>query len=197
MSLLDRSTFLVKEHVGFMKLIDRFDIIDVETGEKIGLAEERISGFIKLLRLMINKRLLPTTVAVTDGEDGELLFTIDRSFSLLRHGVSVTTADGTLLGTFKSKLFSIGGGFLLFDGKGQQVGDVKGDWKGWNFRLIAANGVELGTVTKKWAGMAKELFTSADNYVIHLADEIGSNRALATLLLAAGLAIDIVFKERN
>ena len=54
---------------------------------------------------------------------------------------------------------------------------------------------ELARVTKKWAGLGKELFTSADNYIVALSDsEVHSDRQ-AALLLAAGLAIDTVFKE--
>jgi uncharacterized protein YxjI len=48
-------------------------------------------------------------------------------------------------------------------------------------------------VTKKWAGLAKEIFTSADNYVIHLAP--GQPQEAVALLLAAGIAIDTVYKE--
>ncbi len=53
----------------------------------------------------------------------------------------------------------------------------------------------LGVVTKKWAGVGKELFTTADNYMISLSDRAPSGPDHAPLLLAAGLAIDIVFKE--
>jgi len=52
-------------------------------------------------------------------------------------------------------------------------------------------------VTKKWAGFGKELFTSADNYVISLSDHAPKERNVAALLLAAGLAIDIVYKEKG
>ena len=55
----------------------------------------------------------------------------------------------------------------------------------------------LGTVTKKWAGIGRELFTSADNYMIALSDASQANPGVAALLLAAGLAIDIVFKEKE
>jgi hypothetical protein len=55
---------------------------------------------------------------------------------------------------------------------------------------------QLAYVTKKWAGLGRELFTSADNYVIAITDLNSANSpAAAALLLAAGLAIDIVFKE--
>ena len=56
-------------------------------------------------------------------------------------------------------------------------------------------GKQLGVVNKQWAGAFKEIFTSADNYLIKLDESISTNPGLAALLLAAGLAIDIVFKE--
>ena len=96
---------------------------------------------------------------------------------------------------FKSKLLSFGGGFHVFDRSGRKVADVKGDWKGWNFKMLDDRGQELGVVTKKWAGLGKELFTSADNYMIALNDQTSGKSDQSPLLLAAGLAIEIVYKE--
>ena len=93
-------------------------------------------------------------------------------------------------------VFSLGGGFHVLDALGNPIAEVKGDWKGWNFRFIAVDGSELGRVTKKWAGVGKELFTSADNYMIALDRSHPLLPDVKSLLLAAGLAIDIVFKEK-
>jgi uncharacterized protein YxjI len=82
----------------------------------------------------------------------------------------------------------------VFNHADAQVAEVKGDWKGWNFKYLDAAGKEIGTVTKKWAGLGKELFTSADNYVINVAD--GQSADFMALLLAAGIAIDTVYKEK-
>jgi hypothetical protein len=65
--------------------------------------------------------------------------------------------------------------------------------KGWNFRLLDTSDRELGVVTKSWAGLGKELFTSADNYIVTLHQD--PDDQLAVLLLAAGLAVDTVYKE--
>lgn len=195
MALLDLSTFLIKEHAGVFKLTDRYDIFDPQTNEKVGFAEEQPGAVVTYLRLLVNKQLMPTKVVVTETENDEILFTIRRGVGFLRTKVTVHNGDGEPLGYFKSKVLSLGGGFLLYDNSDKQVGEVKGDWKGWNFKLLSASGDELGTVAKKWAGVAKELFTSADNYVVSFAPQVSSNAALATLLLAAGLAIDTVFKE--
>lgn len=197
MSMLDRTTFLIKEQVAFLKLTDKYDIFDPETGEQIGAAVEKPGQFVTLLRLLIAKQLMPTKIVVQETAAETPLFTIHRGVAFLRSKVTVHDGHGQPMGYFKSKLFSLGGGFYLYDAKDQQVGEVKGDWKGWNFKLLSASGLELGTVTKKWAGLGKELFTSADNYIVSLSDDVSSNPALATLLLAAGLAIDTVFKEKQ
>jgi uncharacterized protein YxjI len=189
-------TFLVKERVGFLKLVDTFDIYDPATGAQVGIARENIGTMVKLLRFLINKRLLPTTVEVREREDGHVLLTISRGLTLLRSHVTVTDSVGKPIGLFKSKLFSIGGGFHVLDGLQQPVAEIKGDWKGWNFRFLTPDGNEIGKVTKKWAGLGKELFTSADNYVIALSESAAIRPDAAPLLLAAGIAIDTVFKEK-
>jgi len=193
--MLNRKTFLVKERVGFLKLVDTFDIYDPATGGQIGVARERVSPLIKVLRFLISKRLLPTLVEVREREDGPVVLSIRRGATLLRSHVTVRDQVGKDVGRFKSKLFSLGGGFDVVDAFGKPVAEIKGDWKGWNFRFLAADGTEIGKVTKKWAGFGKEFLTSADNYIIALDETRSLSPDDSALLLAAGLAIDTVYKE--
>lgn len=195
--LFDRRRYLVKEHVAFVKLTDTYDIFDPETGTQIGIAKEEPSALAKYGRLLVKKALLPTTVNLYDREGAPPVLTLHKSPGLFRHNVRVSDAKGTHLGHFRSKLFSLGGGFHVYDPSGEPMAEVKGDWKGWNFKILATDGRELGQVTKKWAGIGKELFTSADNYMIALADEVVGRPGTAALLLAASVSIDIVFKEGN
>ncbi len=195
--MLSRTTYLIKEQVAFLKLTDRYDIYAPETGQPIGFAQEQAGWFMHLLRLLVNKQMLPTRVEVFERENAPALLAIRRGFTLLRSKVHVLDRDGHEIGYLKSKVFSLGGGFYVFDSQNSQVAEIKGDWKGWNFKMLAADGKELGTVTKQWAGIGREFFTSADNYIIALADGMPANPGLAALLLAAGLAIDIVFKEQS
>ena len=195
--MLSRKTFFIKERVGFVKLTDTYDIFDPETQEQIGVAKEEPSAWSKYLRLIVDKRLLPTTVNIYENGNPTPLFSIHRPTTFFRSKVRVTGPGAQPFGYFKSKLFSLGGGFYVFDTSDQQVAEVKGDWKGWNFKFLTKEGREIGTVTKKWAGIGKELFTSADNYIVSLTDIPSGNTAASTLLLAAGLAIDIVYKEKS
>lgn len=194
--MLDRRTYVVKERVGFMKLASTYDLLDAETGQPIGIAKEEPPGIVKYLRLAVNNRWLPTIVNVYERETDPPVLTIHRGVALFRPKVHVT-AGGRELGYFRARAISIGPSFRIFDTQDREIGSVKGDWKGWNFQLLGSGGEELGRVTKKWAGFGKELFTTADTYVISLGDAAAGRRETAQLLLAAGLAIDTVFKEKD
>lgn len=195
-SLLSRTTYLIKERAAILKLTDTYDILDPASGETLGLAKEEPPGWAKWLRMLINKSMLPTKVNIYEHGRQVPVLSIDRGFTFLRSKIKVIAAGGHSLGYFLSKIFSLGGGFKVYDNQDQQVADVKGDWKGWDFKFLNQQGQEIGKVTKKWAGLGKELFTSADNYVISLSDQSGGNPAASALLLAAGLAIDVVLKEK-
>jgi uncharacterized protein YxjI len=193
--MLSLSNYLVKEEVGFLKLSDRFNIFNPDTGEQVGFAKENISVLLKLLRLFVNKRLLPTTVEIANNNN-EILFSIKKSPMFIRARVDILDSRKNSIGYFKSRFLSLGGRFDVFDTKDSKLAEVKGDWKGWNFKFIGTNEKELGSVTKKWAGIGKELFTSADNYLININKDV-LNPISSLLLLAAGLAIDIVYKEKK
>ena len=196
--MLNRKSYFIREHVGFMKLSDTYDILDPETQAQIGIAKEKPGALVLVLRFLIGKQLLPTKVFVYEGtnpeDENRLLFSIQRGFTLIRSRVNICDSRGTIIGWLKSKALSLGGAFYVFDAADNQVAFVKGDWKGWNFRFLDRSENEIGTITKKWAGIGKELFTTADNYMIALNQEPKPENAI--LLLAAGLAVDTIYKEQ-
>ena len=196
--MLDRHSYFIREHVGFMKLSNTYDILDPGSQRQIGIAQERPGTFIQVLRFLINKQMLPTKIFVYSGENAEndsaLLFSIQRGITLFRSRIDILDRHGKSMGWMKSKAFSLGGAFRVHDAADNEVALVKGDWKGWNFRFLDKSEQEIGNITKKWAGIGKELFTTADNYIISLNGTPTPERN--ALLLAAGLAVDTVYKEK-
>ena len=95
---------------------------------------------------------------------------------------------------FKQKFFSIGGKFDVLDMQENLVCRLEGKWTGWDFKFLKDQ-VELAHVTKKWAGLGKELFTSADNYVLEIKDGVPKGDNMRLLILAAVMCIDMVLKE--
>jgi len=195
--LFQRRRFFVKERVSLLKLTDTYDIVDPETRLTIGVAREEPPMWAKLMRLIVKKPLLPTVVNVyeSETESAPPVLWLEKSPGLFKTTVVVKHHTLGEIGRFKTKWFSFGGAFHVFDRSGQKVGEVKGDWKGWNFRMLDARGQETGVVTKKWGGVGRELFTTADNYMVSLNDKTPAQPDQGPMLLAAGLAIDIVYKE--
>jgi uncharacterized protein YxjI len=103
-----------------------------------------------------------------------------------------------MIGYFKAKAFSFGGGFWVYTPDDKQFAEVKGNFTGFNYRMLSPGGAELGSVTKKLtaAGIAKEMFTSADTYAVEVSEDLEDNPLAKMLVLAAALATDVVFKSR-
>lgn len=191
---LQKNLFLVKEHVGMFKAANNFDIFDPETGELLLYCREpRLGFFTKLLRFTDYKRMTPFEVEITT-PDGEPVLSVHRGISIFLSRVTVHDGDEQHVGGFKQRMFSIGGAFNVLDTGGETICTLKGKWTGWDFRFLAGD-VELAHVTKEWAGLGKELFTSADNYILQISPQVPADNPLRLLILAAVMCIDLVLKE--
>jgi uncharacterized protein YxjI len=195
--MFHKTTYLIKEHISFLKLVDQYDIIDAETGQTVAYAKETVSGWAKYARLLISKHHLPTSVAIHAASNHSLLYRMQKPAALFRVRVNLYDANNNFLGYYKSRIFSIGGTFDVFKPDNTKVAEIKGNWIGWDFTFKDLNGKQLGRITKKWAGIGKELFTTADNYIVSIHPDLKDNQDFIALLLMAGLAVDIVFKEQQ
>ncbi len=191
---LNRNVFLVKEHVGAFKAANNFDIHDPASGEIIMLCrEDNLGSITKLLRFTDYKRMTPFDIKVTTPE-GQQLVRVTRGTTFIRSKVTVLDGKDQKVGGFSQKLMSIGGKFDVLDENDQILCSLKGNWTGWDFRFVAGDS-EFAHVTKKWSGMGKEFFTSADNYVLEISDSVPPDSRVRLLILAAVLCIDMVLKE--
>jgi len=194
MSFESTDTFLVREHVGLLKLKNTYDILSPD-GIQIAQAKENTSTLIMMLKFVFEPRMLPFQVEILN-PDNSVLLSISRGFTFLRSKVFIKDSTGKDLGYFKQRLLSIGGAFDIFDDKDQQIATLKGEWKGWNFTFTDNAGVEIGQITKKWTGLAKEFFTTADNYVVHIERTKITDVRHVQILFCAAVCIDMVLKER-
>jgi uncharacterized protein YxjI len=186
---------LVKEHLGLFKSASNYDVYDLSTGEKLLECREPHLGWLtKALRFTDYRRMTPFDVHVTDA-DGKLVVQVKRGISLFLSQVSVFDGSGRRLGGFSQKLWSLGGAFRVLDEHDNEVCQLAGKWTGWEFKFTA-QGVELARVTKKWQGVGKELFTTADNYVLEISEALPPESQTRKLILAAVMCIDMVLKER-
>lgn len=192
---LNKNLFFVKEHVKIFKAANSFDILDLETKEQIlQCQEENLGFFTKIFRFTDYKHMTPFNMHVKD-MNGNTLFTVKRGVSVFLSTVQVVDATGMLVGKFKQKFFSIGGKFEVLDASERPLCMLRGKWTSWEFKFVSNDGKDFAAVTKKWSGLGKELFTSADNYVLEISSQIPSDHPLRILILAAVMCIDLVLKE--
>ena len=192
-SPLNANLFLVKEHVGIFKAANNYDIYDPENDSIVmECREDNLGFFTKLLRFTDYKRMTPFDIQIRTPE-GQLV-RVKRGISIFLSKVEVFDENDELIGMFKQKLFSIGGAFSILDANEKPICQLKGKWTGWNFKFLHGD-EELATVSKKWNGLGKELFTSADNYVLQISDSVPQDHICRQLILAAVMCIDMVLKE--
>ncbi len=125
---------------------------------------------------------------------GDPVVFVRRGVSFIRSVVGVFDAAGNPIGTFRQKLLSIGGKFDILDAEGRIRCTLAGTWTSWEFRF-ERDGADIARVSKKWAGIGKELFTSADNYMLAIDPAVGADDPDRLLIVAAVLCIDMVLKE--
>ena len=193
-SILNKNLFLVKEHIGIFKASNNFDIFDPSSKEMLMTCrEEELSVFTKLLRFTDVKRMTPFNLIIRN-TNGEKVLRVKRGISIILSTVEVFDENDVLIGRFKQKFFSIGGKFDVLSAQDEVLCKLKGTWVSWDFSFDK-NGMELAHVSKKWAGLGKELFTSADNYVLSVNELVPANSPIRQLIMGAVLCIDMVLKE--
>ena len=80
------------------------------------------------------------------------------------------------------------------EAEGRRVGAIKAEnWRAWNFRVEDASGAEVARITKTWEGLAKTMFTTADNYVVQIHRPL--EEPLRSLVVAAALGVDTALKQ--
>jgi len=194
-SAFNKNLFFVKEHVRMFKAANAFDILDPDTKQIVlSCQEEKLGFFTKLFRFSDYKRMTPFNMEIKTPE-GQKLLTIRRGVSVFLSNVEVLDGNDNIIGRFKQKFFSIGGKFEVLDANERSLCMLKGKWTSWDFKFVANDGKEFAMVSKKWSGLGKELFTSADNYILQISSDVPTDSPLRLLIMAAVMCIDLVLKE--
>ncbi len=192
--IFSKNVFLIKEHLGIFKAANKYDIYDATNNQTILKCDEPVLGFFtKMFRFTDYKRMTPFDVQITT-TDGKPLLSIKRGISIFRSEVEVLDDENQLIGSFKQQFWSIGGKFELLDKHDKPLCTLQGKWTGWDFKFTKDN-QELAHVSKKWAGIGKEFFTSADNYVLEINNSVPAESPVRQMILAAVMCIDMVLKE--
>lgn len=192
--VLNRNLFFIKEHVGFFKISSNYDVLDPATGQMILTCRESQLGFFtKMFRFTKYRKMTPFNIQIAT-PDGQPVLSVKRGVSFFLSKVDVLNEQQQRVGGFKQHFFSLGGAFTVLGADDTPVCELKGTWTSWEFNFKSGN-QELAKVSKKWAGLGKELFTSADNYILQISEQVPPDHPVRMLIMGAVMCIDQVLKE--
>jgi uncharacterized protein YxjI len=192
---LNKNKLFVKEHTGIFKAANSYDIFDLETKEMLMECREPGLGFFtKLFRFTKYKTMTPFDIIIS--ANGAPIVNVKRGVTFFRSVVSVFDETGEQVGTLRKifKLFKPS--FEILSLNGEKLGVLEGNFVGWDFAIKSNEGEVLATISKKWAGVGKELFTTADNYAIIISESVKENDPIRVFIFGAVMSIDMVLKEQ-
>ncbi|KUL55446.1 Scramblase [Streptomyces sp. NRRL F-4489] len=124
---------------------------------------------------------------------GQPQLVLTRPAKLIKSKVLVARPDGQPVGEIvqQNAIGKINFAMLV---NGQQVGAIKAEnWRAWNFAITDHTDTEVARITKTWEGLAKTMFTTADNYVLQIHQQLPD--PLLSLVVATALTVDTALKQ--
>ena len=176
-----------------IELNNQYSIFD-QNGQQIAAVEQVGQGaFRKFIRFFGSLDQFFTTNLEVRDAGGRVLMGLTRPRKFFKSKVIVSDASGNEIGRIVQKNMFGKINFTLESG-GQALGAIKGEnWRAWNFRIEDATENEIARVTKTFEGIAKTMFTTADNYVVQVHQRTAE--PLNSLVVASALSIDTALKQ--
>jgi uncharacterized protein YxjI len=124
---------------------------------------------------------------------GTVLLQVTRPAKVMKSKVVIQNGQGQEIGQVVQKNM-IGKIRFALVGGGYEVGSINAEnWRAWNFNIQDHMGNEVARITKTWEGLAKTMFTTADNYVVQIHRPLDD--PLRSLVVAAALCVDTALKQ--
>ena len=172
---------------------NKYNIMD-SRGNRIFEAEEEGGSFATVLTRFFLTHLRPFTINVLS-QEGNKLFVLKRPFRFFFHELDICKSNGMVLGKVIRRFAIFRRIYTVLDRNGREIYQLFGPiLRPWTF-FIKKGDQELGTIVKKWGGLAKETFTDADNFGINFPKGLNADRK--AIFLGAVFLIDFVHFERR
>ena len=191
--LLDVNRMFVNQKAKLIELTNEFKIRD-EQGNEIGvIRQEGQSGLKKAARFISSlDQFMTHTMSVYDNT-GTKVLELTRPRKFVKSKLNVTDGSGRPVGLIAQQN-AIGKIRFGLEGNGAQLGEIRAEnWRAWNFAIVDHTGQERARITKHWEGLAKTLFTTADDYMVEVDPSVTGDFRL--LVLAAAAGVDTALKQ--
>lgn len=192
--LLERDAFVFNQKTKIIEMNTEFAIRD-EEGNQIGMVRQEGQSQLKKFARLVGSldQFMTHTLSVYDNA-GAKVVELTRPRKVFKSTVLVKDGRGGDVGKIVQENMVGKIHFGLEDARGQAIGSINAEnWRAWNFSIRDPAGNEVGRITKTWEGLAKTVFTTADNYVLQVSGQVSP--ALRMVMLASAAGIDLALKQ--
>jgi uncharacterized protein YxjI len=192
-SIFTEPILVVNQKAKLIELNNQYSVFD-QNGQQIATVNQvGQSAAKKAVRLLTNFDQFMTHKLEIADTTGMVLMRITRPAKVMKSTVIVSDGNDQEIGRIvQDNMF--GKIHFSLQAGGHTYGAIKAEnWRAWNFRIEDHTGAEVARITKTFEGIAKTMFTTADNYVVQIHGQIP--QPLNSLVVASALSVDTALKQ--
>ncbi|MYZ16758.1 scramblase [Streptomyces sp. SID337] len=192
-TLFTEPVLVVNQKAKLIELTNEYSVMD-QSGNTLGsVVQVGQSALKKVARFVASIDQFMTHKLEIRDAYGQPQMMLTRPRKFMKSRVIVERADGQPVGEIvqQNMIGKINFAMMV---NGQQVGAIKAEnWRAWNFSIVDHADNEVARITKTWEGLAKTMFTTADNYVLQIHYQLPE--PLLSLVVATALTVDTALKQ--
>jgi len=184
---------VVNQKAKLIELNNQYSVFNKDGQQIAAVNQVGQSAAKKALRLVSNlDQFMTHKLEITDNQ-GQVMLRLTRPAKVMKSTVIVSDGNDQEIGRIvQDNMF--GKIHFSLQAGGHTYGAIKAEnWRAWNFRIEDHTGQEVARITKTFEGIAKTLFTTADNYVVQLHAQLP--QPLNALVVASALSVDTALKQ--
>lgn len=192
-SIFTEAVLVVSQKMKLIEINNEYAIYD-QAGNQIGAVRQVGQNTLKKVMRVVSSvdQFLTHKLQVVDMA-GRPLLALTRPAKVIKSKVLVQDGAGREIGQILQENMVGKIRFGLQAGE-RRVGSINAEnWRAWNFNLQDEAGTEVARITKTWEGLAKTMFTTADNYVVQIHRPL--DEPLRSLVVASALTVDTALKQ--
>ncbi|TVL93279.1 phospholipid scramblase-related protein [Streptomyces sp. SAJ15] len=192
-TLFSEPVLVVNQKAKLIELTNEYGVFD-QHGRTLGsVVQVGQSTLKKVARFVASIDQFMTHKLEIRDASGQPHLVLTRPAKFMKSRVIVARPDGQPVGEIVQQNV-IGKINFSIEVNGQRVGAIKAEnWRAWNFSIVDHAETEIARITKTWEGLAKTMFTTADNYVLQIHRQLPD--PLLSLVVATALTVDTALKQ--
>jgi len=192
-SIFTEPVLVVNQKAKLIELNNQYSVFNSQGQQLAAVNEVGQSTAKKAMRLLSNLDQFMTHKLMITDNNGAPVLQLTRPAKVFKSTVIVSDGAGTEIGRIVQDNM-IGKIHFSLQAGGHTYGSINAEnWRAWNFRIDDHTGTEVARITKTFEGVAKTLFTTADNYVVHFHQQL--QQPLLSLVVASALSVDTALKQ--